>query len=214
MSFELPKLPFSPNALEPVISERTIDYHYNKHHKKYYENLNKLIENTRYARMDLPQIIVESNSVDKEIFNNAAQASNHDFFWKCLSGGQLKPSGVIVESFEKQFGSLESFTEQFSTQAEKVFGSGWVWLVRNPDLSLSIISLPDAGTPLTEGQKPILCLDVWEHAYYLDYQNDRPTFIKNFWKIINWNFVESNLSSEDRVTSGSAKHSISENLYH
>jgi len=191
MAFQLPELPFSKDALKPHISEETIEYHYGKHHKAYVDNLNKLIAGTEFENMTLEEIILKSKG---PIFNNAAQAWNHTFFWNCLSpNGGGKPSGQLLQEIEKYFGSFEEFKSQFSNAAITLFGSGWAWLAKKPDSSLEIIQASNAGNPLTEGKKPLLTIDVWEHAYYIDYRNARPKFVEAFWEIVNWDFVEKNL---------------------
>lgn len=191
MAFQLPELPFSKDALKPHISEETIEYHYGKHHKAYVDNLNKLIAGTEFENMTLEEIILKSKG---PIFNNAAQAWNHTFFWNCLSpNGGGKPSGQLLQEIEKYFGSFEEFKSQFSNAAITLFGSGWAWLAKKPDGSLEIIQASNAGNPLTEGKKPLLTIDVWEHAYYIDYRNARPKFVEAFWEIVNWDFVEKNL---------------------
>ncbi len=191
MSFILPELPFDKDALQPHISAETLDYHYGKHHAAYVNNLNKLIEGTEFEGMPLDEIIKKSNG---GIFNNSAQVFNHTFFWHCLSpdsGGT--PKGKIGEEINKAFGSFDEFKTKFSGAAATLFGAGWAWLVKNPDGSLEIVQKSNAGTPLTDGTKPILTLDVWEHAYYIDYRNARPKFIEHFWELINWDFAEKNL---------------------
>lgn len=213
MAFQIPDLPFSADALEPFISKRTIEFHYGKHHKKYYENLSKLAVATKYEKMTLEEVVDESHDNDIEIFNNAAQASNHDFFWKCLSPHKKGPSSELVDTLSKQFGSLENFKDQFAAVASKLFGSGWVWLVRNRDLTLAIVPMKDAGTPLTENQIPLLACDVWEHAYYLDYQNERPKFVTNFWEITNWAFVEKNLTVERTLMQKRARTTASQSSF-
>ena len=191
MEHKLPPLPFAKDALEPVISAETLDYHYGKHHQAYVNNLNKLIVGTEFEDMPLEDIIRKSSG---GIFNNAAQVFNHTFYWHCLApeaGGE--PTGKLAEAIDQAFGSFESFKEKFSATAATTFGSGWAWLVKNDDGKLEIISTSNAGTPLTEGKKPLLTCDVWEHAYYIDYRNARPSYIEKFWELVNWDFVASNL---------------------
>lgn len=189
MSFELPELPFDKTALSPIISEETLEYHWGKHHAAYVNNLNKLIDGTEYADMDLVSIIKNSQG---GIFNNAAQTWNHTFFWNSLSpnGGGM-PEGELLAAIEKDFNSFDDFKTQFSNAAATLFGSGWTWLVKNDDGRLEIIQESNAGTPLTKGKKAILTIDVWEHAYYIDYRNARPKFIEKFWDIVNWNNAQS-----------------------
>ncbi len=191
MEHKLPPLPFAKDALEPVISAETIDYHYGKHHQAYVNNLNKLILGTEFEDMPLEDIIKKSSG---GIFNNAAQVFNHTFYWHCLApdaGGT--PQGELAEAIDQAFGSFEAFKEKFSATAATTFGSGWAWLVKDSDGKLEIISTSNAGTPLTEDKKPLLTCDVWEHAYYIDYRNARPSYIDKFWELVNWDFVSANL---------------------
>jgi len=191
MIFELPELPFAKNALVPIMSEETIDYHWGKHHATYVNNLNNLIQGTKFEGMSLENIIKNSEG---GIFNNSAQTYNHTFFWHCLSpNGGGKPQGKLLEAINSSFGSFEEFKDKFTKAAATLFGSGWAWLVQNPDSTLEILQLGNAGTPLTLQKKPIITLDVWEHAYYIDYRNARPKFIEKFWDIVNWDFAEKQL---------------------
>ncbi len=192
MSFELPELPYEKNALTPYISEETLEYHYGKHHQTYVNNLNKLVEDTPFANKTLEEIITTSQG---GMFNNAAQIWNHTFYWNCLSpkGGNLQ-QGELKDAIEATFGSIDAFKEKFSTSAATNFGSGWTWLVKNNDGSLAIVNTSNAGCPLTEGQKPVLTCDVWEHAYYVDYRNARPKYIEAFWHLVNWEFAASQFS--------------------
>lgn len=191
MKFELPPLPYSKDALVPHISEETFDYHYGKHHATYVANLNNFVEGTEFQGLTLEEIIKKAQG---PIFNNAAQTWNHTFFWNSLSpnSGGI-PKGKILEEINKSFGSFDEFKDKFSKSAAGLFGSGWTWLVKNPDNTLEILPLSNAGTPLTLNKKPLLTLDVWEHAYYIDYRNARPKFIEHFWEIINWEFALKNL---------------------
>lgn len=190
MPFELPKLPYAMNALEPYISRETLEYHYGKHHQAYVTNLNNLIPGTPFENLSLEEIILKS---DGGIFNNAAQVWNHTFYWHCLKPeAEEEPSGEFAKLLHKTFGSVEQFKEQFSKAAIGTFGSGWAWLVKNPDGSLAITSTGNAGTPMTIGQKALLTCDVWEHAYYIDYRNVRAKYVENFWKLVNWDFVVQN----------------------
>ncbi len=187
MSFELPPLPFDKDALKPHISEETLDYHYGKHHQAYVNNLNNLIQGTDFEGKDLETIIKTSEG---GVFNNSAQTFNHTFFWNCLSpnsGGT--PTGKAAEEINKNFGSFEDFKDKFSKAAATLFGSGWAWLTQDQNGKLEILPLSNAGTPLTQGKKPILTIDVWEHAYYIDYRNARPKFIEHFWDLVNWDHV-------------------------
>lgn len=191
MAFQLPSLPYPKDALKPYMSEETIEYHYGKHHQTYLNNLNNLIVGTEYEKMNLEEIILKSQGA---IFNNAAQTWNHTFFWNCLSpnGGGL-PTGLLLEKIIQNFGSFEEFKNQFTNAAVTLFGSGWTWLVQNPDGKLEIVQTSNAGNPLTSGKKPLLTIDVWEHAYYIDYRNARAKFVEAFWEIVNWDFVSKNL---------------------
>jgi Fe-Mn family superoxide dismutase len=191
MSFELMRLGFNKVALEPVMSGKTIEFHWGKHHQAYVNNINALVLNTKLEDKSLEEIIrlVEPGP----IFNNSAQVYNHNFFWQCLRAPARvnKPSGKLEKDINAEFGSFESFKEQLSDLATKHFGSGWIWLVKS-DSELALRSLHDADNPIRHNEIPLLALDVWEHAYYIDYQNNRPEYINNIWKIINWDFVVSN----------------------
>jgi len=191
MTFTLPKLPYAHDALAPHISEETLDYHYGKHHQAYVTNLNKLVADTDFASMSLEEVIKKSSG---GMFNNAAQVWNHTFYWHCLSpNGGGEPDGKLASAINKAFGSFEKFQQQFTQTAATTFGSGWAWLVQNDAGDLKIISTSNAGTPMTEGLQALLTCDVWEHAYYIDYRNVRPDYISAFWKLVNWEFVASNL---------------------
>lgn len=192
MSFELPALPYAKDALAPHISAETLEYHYGKHHQTYVTNLNNLVKGSPFEGKSLEEIVQES---DGGIFNNAAQVWNHTFYWHCLApsaGGE--PDGEVLAAINNAFGSVEAFKKQFTEAAIKNFGSGWTWLVKNSDGSLAIVSTSNAGTPLTTGAKPLLTVDVWEHAYYIDYRNARPVYLDHFWALVNWNFVAQNLA--------------------
>jgi superoxide dismutase, Fe-Mn family len=187
MAFELPKLPYQQDALQPYITKTTIEFHYGKHHQAYVNNLNGLIVGTKFENASLETIIKEA---DGGIFNNAAQIWNHTFYFLSLSPKPLlEPTGQLAESIKKDFGSLEEFKDKFSKAAAGLFGSGWAWLVKKDDGSLEITQESNAGNPLKKGLKPILTCDVWEHAYYLDYQNKRPDYIQAFWKVLDWEVV-------------------------
>jgi Fe-Mn family superoxide dismutase len=191
MAFELPALPFAPDALKPHMSAETLEYHHGKHHKAYVDNLNKLVPGTEFEKMNLEEIIKKSSG---PIFNNAAQVWNHTFFWNCLSPkGGGEPSGDLADAIKRDFGSFQAFREKFSDTSVKQFGSGWGWLVKNKAGKLEILSTSNAATPMTEGHTPLLTCDVWEHAYYIDYRNRRPDFLAAFWNIVNWNFVATNM---------------------
>lgn len=192
--FTLPELPFSAAAFQPFITEEGFDYHHGKHHQAYVTNLNKLLDDSALAGLPLEQIIRESHQQTPALFNNAAQHFNHSFYWNCLSpGGGGHPRGRVAELIERDFGGYESFRGQFSDAAVKLFGSGWAWLVSDEAGRLSIQALKDAATPIANGGRPILTLDVWEHAYYIDHRNQRPRFVEGFWDVVNWDFANSNL---------------------
>lgn len=187
MKFELPTLPYAADALEPVISANTIGFHYGKHHQAYVNNLNNLIKDTKFeSNYTLEQIIMEAEG---GIFNNAAQVWNHTFYFEALGKQSAGPKGALLEAIVRDFSSFDNFKQQFSDAAIKVFGSGWAWLVKDKSGKLSIRQTSNAGNPMTDGFIPILTCDVWEHAYYLDYQNRRPDYIKSFWDLINWDKV-------------------------
>lgn len=188
MIFELPKTPFAANELQPVISAQTIEFHHGKHHLAYVNNLNALVPGTEFEKASLETII---KNADGPIFNNAAQIWNHTFYFQQFSanaGGE--PGGRLGEAIKSDFGSFAEFKEKFTKSAVTLFGSGWAWLVKTPEGRLRIIQEANAGNPLKYEQIPILTFDVWEHAYYLDYQNRRPDHIAALWSIINWNVVE------------------------
>jgi superoxide dismutase, Fe-Mn family len=193
----LPTLPYADNSLEPVISAKTISFHYGKHHKGYVDNLNKLIAETEFADMPLEKIITETaGKADKTaIFNNAAQAWNHAFYWQCLKPkGGGEPPSVLKKKIEASFGSLDACKKELTTAATTQFGSGWAWLVLD-GAKLKVVKTGNADLPLTKGTKPLLTIDVWEHAYYLDYQNRRADYvIAVLDKLINWDFAAENFS--------------------
>ncbi|MGJ0638079.1 superoxide dismutase [Fe] [Xenorhabdus bovienii] len=192
MSFELPALPYAKNALEPHISAETLEYHYGKHHNAYVVNLNNLIKDTEFAGKSLEEIIKTSEG---GIFNNAAQVWNHTFYWNSLSpNGGGEPTGKVADAINSAFGSFTEFKQQFTDAALKNFGSGWTWLVKKADGSVAIVNTSNAATPLTSEDKPVLTVDVWEHAYYIDYRNARPQYLEHFWALVNWKFVEENLA--------------------
>jgi len=193
MQHELPPLPYPMDALEPHISKETLEYHYGKHHKTYVDKLNDLIKGTEYENASLEDII---RRADGKIFNNAAQIWNHTFFWNCMTPKSSgKPSGALAQAIDKSFGSFDEFKKKFSTASADLFGSGWTWLVTRDDGSLAIEPLKDAQTPVKSGGKALLTLDVWEHAYYIDYRNKRPDFIAAFWNIVNWEFAAKNFAA-------------------
>jgi superoxide dismutase, Fe-Mn family len=190
MKHELPALPYPKNGLEPSISSETLEYHYAKHHAAYVTNINSLIKGTEFENLALEEIIKKSSG---GIFNNAAQVWNHTFYWNCLKpGGGGQPPGEVSKAIKSAFGSFDNFKNEFTQKAVTLFGSGWAWLVKNKDGSIAIDQTTNAGTPMTEGKKAILTLDVWEHAYYIDYRNARPKYVEAFWNIVNWGFAEKN----------------------
>ena len=188
MEHKLPELPYSKDALAPHISAETLEYHYGKHHQTYVTNLNNLIPGTEFENLSLEDIIAKSSG---GIFNNAAQIWNHSFYWNCLSpNGGGEPTGALADAINKAFGSFDEFKKSFSQTAITTFGAGWGWLVKNADGSLALVSASNAGTPLTEGQTPLLTCDVWEHAYYIDYRNARPKYLEAWVdSLINWDYV-------------------------
>ena len=192
MTHVLPPLPFAKDALEPVISAETIDYHYGKHHQAYVTNLNNLVPGTEFEKASLEDIVMQA---DGGIFNNAAQVWNHTFYWNGLSpDGGGEPDGALAAAIDQAFGSFDAFKEAFIKSAVGNFGSGWTWLVKNEDGSVAIVNTSNAGTPMTDGKTALLTVDVWEHAYYLKYQNRRPEYISNWWNVVNWNKVSENFA--------------------
>ena len=196
MAFELPALPYADTALEPYYSAKTFSFHHGKHHKAYVDNLNKLLPGSPFENSSLEEIIlaVTGDATKAGFFNNAAQVWNHTFFWHCMTpGGGGAPSGALAAKIDAAFGSYEKFAEQFKAAAVGRFGSGWAWLVEDGG-ELKIMSTPNAETPMTGGKKALLTVDVWEHAYYLDFQNRRPDFVQTFLDhLVNWDFVAANL---------------------
>ncbi len=189
MSFELPKLPYGLDGLEPYISKTTMEHHYGKHHQAYVTNLNNLSAGTQFEGSSLEHII---KTADGGIFNNGAQVWNHTFYFMQLSAnGKKSPDGELLTAINAGFGSLINFKDEFTKAGASLFGSGWVWLSVNQNNKLVITQEQNAGNPLRAGLKPILTCDVWEHAYYLDTQNRRPDYIKNFWDIVDWNIINS-----------------------
>jgi Fe-Mn family superoxide dismutase len=191
MEHKLPDLPYPKVALAPHLSAETLEYHYGKHHAAYVANLNQLIKGTEFENLSLEEIVKKATG---GIFNNAAQHSNHSFYWNSLSPkGGGEPAGALAAALNKSFGSSAQFKEKFIATAIGTFGSGWAWLIKNPDGSLTIESTGNAGTPIKEGKKALLTCDVWEHAYYIDYRNNRAAYLEAFFKIVNWKFAEANL---------------------
>lgn len=191
MKHELMTLPYALDALEPLMSKETLEFHHGKHHQTYVNNLNNLITGTKFENSTLVEIILES---DGGLFNNSAQVYNHDFFWKGLTPTQCAIPAIVETALVKAFGSVEEFKKEFTTKAIGQFGSGWAWLVEDENQDLKIVTTSNAANPLTQNLKPILVCDVWEHAYYIDVRNARPAYLENFWKLVNWNFVEENLA--------------------
>ena len=184
MIFELPKLQYNMNSLAPYISEETLEFHYGKHHQTYITNLNGLVQGSEFEDDDLETII---KNADGGIYNNAAQVWNHTFYFESFSVNPKKvPAGDLAEAINASFGSYDIFKEQFNKAAATLFGAGWAWLVKKEDGALEVIQESNAGNPLRKGLKPILTCDVWEHAYYIDYRNRRPDYIKSFWEILDW----------------------------
>lgn len=187
MKHEMPLLPYDKGALAPAMSKETLEYHYGKHLQTYVDNLNKLIAGTEYENMPLEKIVEKSSGV---VFNNAAQAWNHTFFFMQFTPGHKEMSENLVRIISDNFGSVESFKEQFIKAATTLFGSGWVWLAKDENGKLSILSEANAGNPLQKGLTPVLTVDVWEHAYYIDYRNKRADYLNAIWNIIDWDVVE------------------------
>ncbi|HPF92333.1 MAG TPA: superoxide dismutase [Tenuifilaceae bacterium] len=188
MKFELPKLPYNLDDLSPTISKQTLEFHYGKHHQAYVNNLNNLVPGTRFENADLETIVKEAEG---GIFNNGAQVWNHTFYFEAFSAKpKAEPTGKLAEAIERDFGSFAKFKEAFTKAAATLFGSGWAWLVKDAYGHLEIVQESNAGNPLRNGQTPILTCDVWEHAYYLDYQNKRPDYLEGFWKLVDWAIVE------------------------
>ena len=189
MAFKLPKLNYEIDKLAPIISKQTMEFHYGKHHQAYVNNLNNLLPGTKFENATLETIILEA---DGGIFNNAAQVWNHTFYFQSFSTtGGGEPTGKLAEAIAKDFGSFTAFKENFTKAAVTLFGSGWAWLVKNKEGKLEIVQESNAGNPLRKGLIPILTCDVWEHAYYLDYQNRRPDYVTAFWNLIDWKIIES-----------------------
>lgn len=192
MAIELPALPYAIDALAPHISQETLEFHHGKHHATYVTKLNAAIPGTEFENMSLEDIIKKSSG---PVFNNAAQIWNHTFYWNCLSpNGGGEPTGAVADAINKAFGSFAEFQAKFDDKAVNNFGSSWTWLVKNTDGSLEIVNTSNAGTPMTSGQTALLTVDLWEHAYYIDFRNARPAYLAAFWKLVNWDFVAKNLA--------------------
>lgn len=194
MAFELPALPFAKDALLPHISPETLDYHHGKHHNAYVVKLNSLVEGTEFAGKSLEEIIRTSQG---PVFNNAAQIWNHTFYWNCLSpNGGGEPTGALAAAITAQWGSFAAFQAAFNDKAVNNFGSSWTWLVKKADGTLDIVNTSNAGTPLTDTSvTPLMTVDLWEHAYYIDFRNARPTYLNAFWALINWEFAAKNFAA-------------------
>ncbi len=194
MAFELPALPYAKDALAPHLSAETFDYHYSKHHQAYVTNLNNLVPGTAFEGKGLEEIVKTSSG---GIYNNAAQVWNHTFFWNCMTpNGGGAPTGALADAINAKWGSFDEFKKAFQTSAVGNFGSGWTWLVKKADGSVDIVNMGAAGTPLTTGDPALLCVDVWEHAYYSDYRNLRPKFVETFLNsLANWKFAEANFAA-------------------
>jgi Fe-Mn family superoxide dismutase len=193
MAHELPALPYAIDALEPHISQETLEFHHGKHHNTYVTKLNGLIDGTDFADKSLEDIVTSAPAGG--VFNNAAQVWNHTFYFNCLApnaGGAA--TGAIADAINATFGSFDDFKAQFSNSAINNFGSGWTWLVKNADGSIAIVNTSNAGCPLTDGVTPLLTIDVWEHAYYVDKRNARPAYVESFWNLVNWDFVNANFA--------------------
>jgi Fe-Mn family superoxide dismutase len=192
MEHTLPALPFAKDALAPHISAETMEYHYGKHHQAYVTNLNNLIKGTEYENLDLEAIIKKAPAGG--IYNNSAQVWNHTFFWNSMKpAGGGEPTGALADAITAKWGSFEEFKKAFTASAVGNFGSGWTWLVKKADGTVDIVNMGAAGTPLTTGDTPLLCIDVWEHAYYIDYRNARPKFVETFVNsLANWDFASQN----------------------
>ncbi len=196
MAFQLPPLPYADTALEPHISAKTLSFHHGKHHKAYVDKLNELVKGTDLETKSLEEVIIQSEGKNVPVFNNAAQVWNHTFYWNCMKqAGGGKATGAVAAKIEEDFGSFDKFVEEFKTAGATQFGSGWAWLVVGKDGKLKVTKTGNAEVPFTKGETPILTMDVWEHAYYLDYQNLRPKYIETFLaSLINWDFVNKSLA--------------------
>lgn len=187
MAFELPPLPYELNALEPNLSRETLEYHYGKHHRGYVNKLNELLPGSGFENLSLEDIIKKSSG---PVFNNAAQIWNHTFYWHCLDPkGGGEPTGALADAIKNAFGSVDKFKDEFTKKTIALFGSGWAWLVKTPEGGIEIVGTSNAGTPMTDNKKALLTCDIWEHAYYIDYRNERPKYLDAFWKLVNWKFV-------------------------
>jgi Fe-Mn family superoxide dismutase len=195
MPFEQPKLPYAQDALRPFLSEEQISFHYGKHHAAYFRNLNALVEGKPEAELSLCELVIKSTG---PVFNNAAQGWNHSFYWECMVPGGSKPQGELAAAIASQFGGLENFQKAMSEAAVKLFGSGWAWLAADKAGKLEIMALGNADCPLKYGKEPILTIDVWEHAYYIDYRHERAKYVEGFWSVVNWAFADKCFAARSR----------------
>ena len=196
MHYQLPTLPYAQDALEPFLSAETLEYHHGKHHAKYVDTLNQLLQESPLKESSLDQIIQQA---DGPLYNNAGQTFNHDFYWKCLSPDATEPSGPLVEALANAFDNIEGFKEAFTKSAMTLFGSGWIWLAMDRNGKMMIQQGKDADSPVKKGEHPLLTLDMWEHAYYIDYRNGKADYIKTFWEYVNWDFVSENFTRKSEV---------------
>lgn len=194
MKHLLPELPYALDALAPVMSADTLNYHYGKHLQTYLDNVNRMIEGTPFAEMKLKDMITKAQGA---LYNNAAQAFNHIIFFKQLTPTPTTISPLLTQALVARFGSVDEFKSEFSNAATALFGSGWVWLALDANNVLQIVPEPNAGNPITRNMRPLMCIDVWEHAYYLDYQNRRGDYIKNFWNLVNWDYIEKRMQDKN-----------------
>lgn len=194
MKHLLPELPYALDALAPVMSTDTLNYHYGKHLQTYLDNVNRMIEGTPFADMKLKDMITKAQGA---LYNNAAQAFNHIIFFKQLTPTPTTISPLLTQALVARFGSVDAFKSEFSNAAVTLFGSGWVWLALDANNVLQIVPEPNAGNPITRNMRPLMCIDVWEHAYYLDYQNRRGDYIKNFWNLVNWDYIEKRMQDKN-----------------
>ena len=194
MKHLLPELPYALDALAPAMSADTLNYHYGKHLQTYLDNVNRMIEGTPFADMKLKDMITKAQGA---LYNNAAQAFNHIIFFKQLTPTPTTISPLLTQALVARFGSVDAFKSEFSNAAAALFGSGWVWLALDANNVLQIVPEPNAGNPITRNMRPLMCIDVWEHAYYLDYQNRRGDYIKNFWNLVNWDYIEKGMQDKN-----------------
>lgn len=194
MKHLLPELPYTLDALAPAMSADTLNYHYGKHLQTYLDNVNRMIEGTPFADMKLKDMITKAQGA---LYNNAAQAFNHIIFFKQLTPTPTTISPLLTQALVARFGSVDAFKSEFSNAAAALFGSGWVWLALDANNVLQIVPEPNAGNPITRNMRPLMCIDVWEHAYYLDYQNRRGDYIKNFWNLVNWDYIEKRMQDKN-----------------